>query len=306
MNPFFTIVIPAYNRAKELPETIKSVQNQTFTNWELIVVDDGSTDNTKTVVEGMNDIRVKYFWQKNAERSAARNTGARLAQGTYICFLDSDDKFLPNHLETLRNCEQIEKKLKVLAFTNCRVIKNGVDTNFEIPHLTGNPLVFFIENPVIPARVCIHRDIFEKHQFHEKITIVEDTLLWIKIAADFKVVHINKDTVHYMIHENNSVNLKNNPARTRLNGLKLFEKENKVFLKKVPKRVWKATKANTVFKIAQYYILKDKYLKASYYTIFSIFTDFKSAQIKHRSAVVLALLWIKSSSYSGKILSQYK
>ena len=96
--PFFSIIIPSYNRAHVLPVTIKSVLHQTYKNWELIIVDDGSIDNTKEVVEKINDTRVRYIYQENAERSAARNNGIRNAKGDWICFLDSDDSYKKNHL----------------------------------------------------------------------------------------------------------------------------------------------------------------------------------------------------------------
>ena len=96
---FFTIIIPTYNRANFLPNTINSVIKQTYSNWELIIIDDGSTDHTKQVVASFQDERIKYIYQENAERSAARNNGIKNATGEWVCFLDSDDYYLPNHLE---------------------------------------------------------------------------------------------------------------------------------------------------------------------------------------------------------------
>lgn len=87
----FSIIIPTYNRAHMISRGIESVINQTYTNWELIIIDDGSTDNTKEVVESYNDSRIQYYWQKNQERSVARNNGIGKAKGDWICFLDSDD-----------------------------------------------------------------------------------------------------------------------------------------------------------------------------------------------------------------------
>lgn len=106
-NPFFSIVIPTWNRADMIGKTLESVFAQTFTNFEVIVVDDGSTDNTKEVVESFTDSRLHYIWQENAERAAARNNGTRHAKGRYITFLDSDDLFKPEHLKIVyRNLEK--------------------------------------------------------------------------------------------------------------------------------------------------------------------------------------------------------
>ncbi len=99
--PLVTVVIPAYNREKFLPETIESVRTQTFQDWELIIVDDGSTDDTATIVSQLSktDHRIRYIWQQNSERAVARNRGIKESRGAYIAFLDSDDLWLPNKLE---------------------------------------------------------------------------------------------------------------------------------------------------------------------------------------------------------------
>ena len=90
MNPFFSIIIPTYNREHILTKTIKSVVNQKFNDWELIVIDDGSTDNTKDLVNkfSKNDNRIKYIYQDNQERSAARNNGIKNSKKNVQKFLD--------------------------------------------------------------------------------------------------------------------------------------------------------------------------------------------------------------------------
>ncbi|MCC6457180.1 MAG: glycosyltransferase family 2 protein [Caldilineaceae bacterium] len=97
--PLFSITIPTYNRAHLLPRAITSVLEQTFSNFELILVDDGSTDNTEEVVKCFADPRIQYLYQSNAGGGTARNTGARHATGKYITFLDSDDDAAPTWLE---------------------------------------------------------------------------------------------------------------------------------------------------------------------------------------------------------------
>ena len=94
----FSIIIPTYNRALILKETLESVLEQTFTDYEVIVVDDGSVDNTRTIVEEFNTEKIKYFYKNNEERSVARNYGADKSTGDYLIFLDSDDKMLNTHL----------------------------------------------------------------------------------------------------------------------------------------------------------------------------------------------------------------
>ena len=101
--PFFSIIIPTYNRANLISISIESVLKQTFTDFELIIVDDGSTDNTSEVVGNYTDNRIFYYKKVNEERGAARNYGIKKSCGEYVNFLDSDDFFDANHLEVAYN-----------------------------------------------------------------------------------------------------------------------------------------------------------------------------------------------------------
>ena len=101
LSPKVSVIIPTYNRNKLVLDAIDSVLEQTFQNFEIIIVDDGSTDNTKTHIDSYQkkDTRIKYIFQENQGVSIARNTGLEAAQGEYIAFLDSDDRFLIDKLE---------------------------------------------------------------------------------------------------------------------------------------------------------------------------------------------------------------
>jgi glycosyltransferase involved in cell wall biosynthesis len=98
--PFFSVIMPAYNAAGYIAEAIRSVTGQEFSNWELIVVNDGSTDATISIVEPyINDKRIRLISQENKKLGAARNTGISHAKGNWICFLDADDTWLPDKLK---------------------------------------------------------------------------------------------------------------------------------------------------------------------------------------------------------------
>lgn len=99
VRPVFSVIIPTFNRAHSIKRAINSCLAQTFTDLEIVVVDDGSNDNTSQVVKSVVDRRVDYVFQENAGASAARNTGAAHSRGAYLAFLDSDDEFLPSKLE---------------------------------------------------------------------------------------------------------------------------------------------------------------------------------------------------------------
>ncbi len=100
--PLFSVIIPVYNRAGPLARALKSVLAQTCKDFEIIVIDDGSSDNTKHVVDSFADPRIHFFEQENKGASAARNAGIDLARGNYVAFLDSDDVFLPHHLVSMK------------------------------------------------------------------------------------------------------------------------------------------------------------------------------------------------------------
>src|SRR5690554_3777960 len=98
-NPYFSVIIPSYNRRNFIGETINSVLSQTFKDFEIIVVDDGSTDNTKLYIEETFNEKVRIISIPNSERGKARNTGTENARGEYMYYLDSDDILYPNHLQ---------------------------------------------------------------------------------------------------------------------------------------------------------------------------------------------------------------
>jgi glycosyltransferase involved in cell wall biosynthesis len=289
---FFSIVIPTYNRADLIGETIKSVINQTFKNWECIIVDDGSLDNTKEVVSKISlvDNRVKYIHQSNAERSAARNKGIKNAIGKYICFLDSDDYFLENHLLEMKKKIEVSSDKIALFFSNYIYSYNGIKENIVIPKLTKNTQHYLVYNPIIPARVCIHNSILKEFQFDEDIVIVEDFLLWLKISYKYPLFHLELDTIIYNIHEDNSVNIKNNAAIKRLNGLKVFFKRYPNIKLELPKKYYNFLIGDTCFSIMKYYIYHQNKLKSIKYLLLSIFYQKNHNQLKHKMLILVYLL----------------
>lgn len=104
---FFSVIIPTYNREHFLKISLESVLTQTFRDFELIIVDDGSTDNTKKIVKNYKSKKVKYFYQKNKGPAAARNLGIKKAKGQFLCFLDSDDRLRSQKLQ--KTAEYIKK-----------------------------------------------------------------------------------------------------------------------------------------------------------------------------------------------------
>jgi len=210
MKTLFSVIIPTYNRAEFLSKAIKSLLQQTYMNWELIVVDDGSTDNTRELVNGFEDSRIHYIWQENSERAVARNNGIRLSKGEFICFLDSDDYFLENHLEVFKNIIDQESERETFIVSNFFQEIDGVRKDFQIYNSKLNdPFRFYWENNILtPTAVCIHRAILQKFQFPEKWKKAywEDSYLWLNIIANYKFLYTYQTTAVQVEHKLRSIN----------------------------------------------------------------------------------------------------
>ncbi len=193
--PFFSIIVPTYNRAHTLRRCIDSMILQTFQDWELIIVDDGSADATEELVKSYKDIRIKYVWQENQERSAARNHGIKLAKGDWICFQDSDDEYLPAHLDVLNT------EIQILP-SAIKVIRSGllfqdINAGSIIKSNTKAPN----ENDIFPWE-CItacsfRKDIIVDVLFDERFFISEDLhfLLQISQRSEIRVLPIHTVSV---------------------------------------------------------------------------------------------------------------
>ena len=291
--PFFSIVIPVYNRSLFIKEAINSIQNQTFKDWECIVVDDGSTDDSAEIIKQLEkeDSRISYVYQKNAERSVARNNGIKNSKGDYICFLDSDDEFLPTHLEGLYSEIQQKETPEAFFFTNYLLSQKGEIQKQHLPALKGDVLTYLFYNPIIPARVCIHHSILKEDLFDEEIVIVEDLLLWIRIALKHPVFHIEQSTVVYNIHDDNSVNIQNNAATKRLNGLKVLNKKYPKIMEVIPSKIWDDIFGDTHFNVMKYYIYKKENRLAFKHLFLSIRFQKLNIHFKHKMYVLVKLLF---------------
>ena len=222
MPPFFSIIIPTYNRADFLPETIKSVTGQTYADWECIVVDDGSTDHTKDVIEGFNDKRIKYFWKNHEERSIARNYGIDRAKGEYICFLDSDDYYKNDHLDVLfKHINNVNNK-RALFYTGMERNAEGKTELLPMydPKKFKHPVEFVLKHFLFINSVCVHREIFSKFRFPENFHIWEDTHLWLRVVANYPFYQIDKLTTGWKIHSGGSVS--ENFSKVKIENLKMY------------------------------------------------------------------------------------
>lgn len=206
--PYFSIIIPTYNRSRFLINAIDSIRKQTFVDWELIIVDDGSTDDTAEKVKSIKDTRIRYVYQENAERSAARNNGVRNSRGSFIAFLDSDDYLLPEYLQDLRNSIEKNENKPCLYISKVMVQKdNRIELLYDIfPHSENIVKYFFTQFEVIQvSQITIPKDILKDNSFDERFSLWEDTHLYLRLLCQYPYINCDINGVVLNKHEESSV-----------------------------------------------------------------------------------------------------
>ncbi|KAF2330355.1 glycosyltransferase family 2 protein [Flavobacterium ginsenosidimutans] len=234
---FFSVVIPLHNKADHIENAIKSIFDQTFIDYEIIIINDGSTDASEAIARKFYDKRIQIFNQKNQGVSVARNFGIEKSSGKFIAFLDADDYWFPNHLEELHKL--------ILDFPNCGMYcsryKTKIGTNhFKTPVFQGIANSFkgiindyFYSNK--PSRItwtsslAISKEILENiGGFTPGITNGQDLELWTKIGIRFPVAITNKTTAIYNYDIDNSLTKRKINSRILMDfeQFKIFEKDN--------------------------------------------------------------------------------
>lgn len=206
----FSVIIPLYNKAPYIAKAIGSVLSQSFIDYELWIVDDGSSDESAEIVthaiEGQKNCHLMK--QENAGVSMARNNGVAASQGDYLCFLDADDWWEPTFLEEMQKLIEAFPDAGIYG-TNytivnetkrkTRVAQVGVEEGFEkgyIDYCSTYAKTMYM--PLWTGAVCVPRKVFEETGgFPRGIKLGEDFLLWIRIALRYKVVFLNKTLAYY-------------------------------------------------------------------------------------------------------------
>lgn len=195
-NPFYSVVIPLFNRADTITHVIQSVLQQSCQDFEIIVVDDGSSDNPKPVIDRLTDPRISYIYQTNGGGSKARNTGMQAAKGRFIAFLDSDDFFLKDHLKNAKTI--LENQTNICTYTQVKVDR-GDGLFFLKPHralLLGEHISEYLmadRGFVQTSTLIIPKKLTKLIQFDETINFGQDTDFAIKLcAAGIKLVMLEQ------------------------------------------------------------------------------------------------------------------
>src|SRR4028118_1289230 len=199
--PIFSVIIPVYNGEKTIQETIESVLNQTFTDFELIVINDGSQDSTLEIVERIQDSRLNVFSYPNAGQAASRNRGFSHASGEYISFIDADDLWTPDKLEAqLRALQDNPQAAVAYSWTKCIDESGQFSRRGSHISATGDVygkllLIDFIENgsnPLIRRQALI-----KVGSFDESLPAAEDWDMWLRLAACYEFVAVPSSQILY-------------------------------------------------------------------------------------------------------------
>ena len=192
-----SVIIPTYNRKETLKRAIQSVLIQSYTPYEIIVIDDGSDDGTKEWLKD-NFPNVKYIYQMNSGVSSARNKGIKFARGDWIALLDSDDEWLPSKLKDQANEIESNPAAKFLH-TNEIWIRNGVRVNQMKKHKKYGGYIFekcLDMCRISPSSVLIKKDIFDEiGMFDETLKVCEDYDLWLRFASKYQVHFLDQPLI---------------------------------------------------------------------------------------------------------------
>jgi len=271
-----SIIIPTYNYAQYICEAIESVLNQTYKDFEIIVVDDGSTDNTKEVIKPYLN-KIKYIYQQNSGPSSARNRGIKEAKGEYIAFLDADDIWLPQKLELQIKFMEKEKEVglifsDMILFNEKGIIKNSFlkqklffnklpikplsSTEKVIYDNVFNALLqenFIPTNTVIAKKECFNKVGF----FDETLFSVEDRDMWLRIGLFYDIGFINFPLVLTRFHETNISANQELALKSRLKVMKKFLNYSNLPIKS--KKIIKQTINKIYFDLGYLYFTCEKF-----------------------------------------------
>lgn len=304
---FFSIIIPLYNKEPYIAKTINSVLNQTYQHYELIVVNDGSTDNSAMVAEKLlKDIpNSRVINQVNMGVSIARNNGVLQAKGDYICFLDADDWWDISFLEEM---QLMVKKFPEAGLWGCNYwyVKKGM-TRLMNKHVSNGYINFFQEfstlAPIIcVGSVCLKKTLFNNLKgFNSEIKLGEDFDLWVRISLNSRIAYVNKPLCYY----NQNVNTLNRgigrlhePSKNMLWNMDYLEEEekNNPYYKQLIDRL-------RVYGLYPYY-LSEKYHEIAKQELLKV--DWNKQSFKYKFYYSLPVTLLRTYNNILKILSNIK
>jgi teichuronic acid biosynthesis glycosyltransferase TuaG len=212
MNEGVSVIIPTYNRSAMLGQAIGSVLKQTHPVDEIIICDDGSTDNSFDVVKSFNEERITWInCGKNGRPAIPRNTGIKNSTGKWLAFLDDDDEWLPSKIERQLNYLK-DNKGKIIATNGIRRSSDQPDkvyTSFNLPVIDFK--ILLASNYILCSSVLAEKKLVEqsgKFPEEDSLKALEDYVLWLKIAAGYDILFLNEELVVYNDDSSKSIRAK--------------------------------------------------------------------------------------------------
>lgn len=191
--PLVSVIIPMYNAEKTIEKCLISIFNQTYKNFEILIVDDGSTDNSCEIIKDMKRKEINLVRQKNAGPSKARNMGISIATGVYIAFLDSDDEWFPSKLEEQLKVFESDTSIGMVAC--CTTLKKKIRSE-KVQKITLFGTL--TKNSLATSSILVRKEILKKVGFFdETMKYSEDIELWLRILIETNVVLLNMVLIKY-------------------------------------------------------------------------------------------------------------
>lgn len=266
--PKISVNIPCYNSAPFISETLLSVLNQAYGDFEIIVMDDGSRDETGEIVRSFNDKRIKYFYKENEGLSETRNKGIAASSGEYIAFLDHDDLWLPEKLE--KQMALFDKKGGLgLVFSDFYLLKNGSRENATYFSKCRPKRGYIFEDLLFgeASFICISTVIMRKVMFDEigyfknEFDSGEECELFLRAARGNEFDYIEEPLAAYRLHPGNFSNRKDIYVKEAFDILRLWEEKEPALFVKNKERISKR-KANIFADAANFYALNSRKTEA--------------------------------------------
>ena len=257
--PVISVIVPTYDYGRFIGDSIRSVLEQTYTSYEIIVIDDGSSDETTSVLQQF-DGRIRYVYQENRGPSAARNLGIKIARGEYISFLDADDLWTPNKLEL--QLSDINSHPDIgMVFSDCQTFtaETIVKTSFlagksiDMNMISQKPISqafmkLLLDNFITTSSVMVRKECFEKiGLFNESLRSVEDRDLWLRISASFGITGIPFILCRKRLHE---CNISRDNEVAIYCRLQVLENNRRLFSVMAPASLWNQVLADAYLRMA--------------------------------------------------------
>jgi len=305
--PLVSVIIPAYNARKWIDETLQSVRQQTWRDYEVVVVDDGGEDNLQHYLEITYPNQLKVIRQENRGLSSARNTGFASASGRFICFLDADDLILPEKLETQVNILETYPHVGVV-FSDYEMFSDGAPqfVDHQKPILWQEEdfwTILLRYNPIVVHAALVRRELIDRYGgFDEEMVSCADWDFWMRLVLHGVVFAFEKRKS--ALYRQRSDSLSRNRLTKAEADLQVMNKAYELASRlghpskeEIPKHI-----SYRLFRLAQVYLLEDKRGKALHCLVNSILVD-PSLRWKRRYGLLMAGLLLPLHTVQSIILS---